>query len=75
MFMRHAPGFTFRNAVLGGCFGLLGAGIGGIAAKGAVSMFKGAAEWELPALVVGSIALALLAIFIWVIISKKAQHG
>jgi zinc transporter ZupT len=69
--MRQSRGATLRAAVLGGCFGLLGAGVGCLAAKVAISAFKGAAEWKLPALVAGSITLALIAIFTWVAISER----
>jgi hypothetical protein len=69
--VNRARGVIFRKAILGGCFGLVGAGIGALVAKAAVSTFKGASEWELPALVVGSMALAFLAIFIGLVISER----
>ena len=69
---------TVRKVVLGGGLGLasgsIGAFLGANLVKGVAHGSKGAPAWELPLIVVGPIALAVIGALIWVSISDRDAH-
>lgn len=65
---------TWKKVFIGSGFGLIGAVLGMLLAKRAILIFKGTPSWELPALMLGSVALALVAGFIRISVSGRRDR-
>ena len=56
---------TFRKVITGAATGLIGAAVGGVFAKIAISEFAGSAVWELPVIIIGALAAFVIAVLLY----------
>ena len=55
---------TLRKVVTGAACGLAGVAVGGFVARAAVRYFAGSPVWELPAIIVGALALLVVGVLV-----------
>jgi uncharacterized integral membrane protein len=55
---------TFRKVATGAVCGLAGVIVGGFVARAAVRYFAGSPVWELPAVIVGALALFVVGVLV-----------
>ena len=55
---------TLRKVATGAVCGLVGVIVGGFVARAAVRYFAGSPVWELPAIIIGSLALLIVGVLV-----------